>query len=675
MKTRVVLVGLAAFLTVSVRVGTQPRTFALDDLSRVVRLADPQITPDGRLIAVVVSRANLADDRWDPELAIVDTASGGMRQVTFDRRGVGYPRWSPNGDRLAFIATVDTDKDAHPQIFVMSMSGGEAQRMTNTPEGVQQFAWSPDGSTIAFATADERAKRNGAEKFNDSFELGNDDVFTTEAATPTHVWLVPGAGGTPRRLTSGSWSMPVSFPPGSPSSPLSWSPDGKTIAIAKVSSPHSGDSPESAVVLVDTATGNIRPLTGGTKFEGYPTFSPDGAQVAYWYSRDGDPNNVNDIHVAPAAGGAGRNLTRPIDRNLFRSIWMPDGKALLVGGNDGTRVSLWVQPIEGSARRLDTGGASIASAFWVDANVGKDGAIAFVASDPHRPAELYYMTSAASPPKRLTDLNHEIAGIELGRVETIEWQSDGFTHNGVLTYPPNFVAGRKYPLVLVIHGGPAAASLESFSAQAQLMAAHGWVIFQPNYRGSDHMGNRYQRAIVNDAGDGPGRDVMAGVAAVKKRGFVDDTRVAVSGWSYGGYMTTWLIGHYSGWRAAMSGAPVTDWVDMYDLSDGNLWVAYLFDGSPWTGSLVDAYRAQSPITYASKIRTPTLVMSNTRDFRVPPTQAYKLYHALKDNGVETKFVAYPIPGHNAADPVRQRDVQRRWIEWIDQHFAGRSSPN
>jgi len=693
---------LVATSLAGVRVGTQPRAFELADLARVVRLADPQISPDGRSIAIVVSRANLDEDRYDADLTLVDVQAGTLRALTYDRRGVGQPRWSPAGDRLAFLASVGTGRDAHPQLFVMTMTGGEARRITNAANGVQQFAWSPDGATIAFATADEAEKKTGAERFNDSFEVGNDDFLVTAAPTPTHVWLVPSDGalrpldtlrvgprtvegrqaqgipsesrdGTARRLTSGSWSLPVSFPPGPPSSPLAWSPDGKTIAIAKVPTPHSGDRSQSSVMLVDASTGTAHPLTDATKFEGYPSFSPDGRQIAYWYPRGGDRANGNDIHLAPSTGGAGRILTRSIDRNLARSLWMPDGKSLLVGGNDGSRVSLWIQPLDGPARRIDVGAVSPASSFWVDVNVGKDGALAFVGSDPMRPSELYYMRSATDAPKRLTDLNREVAALALGRTDVIEWPCDAFTCNGLLTYPAGFSSARKYPLVLLIHGGPRAASLENFSASAQLMAAKGWVVFQPNYRGSDNLGSAFQHAIRNDAGAGPGRDVMAGLAAVKKRGFVDEARVAVSGWSYGGYMTTWLIGHYQGWRAAVSGAPVTDWLDQYNMGDGNVGVAASFGGSPWTGTLIEAYRDQSPITYASKIRTPTLVMHNMGDFRVTVSQGFKLYHALKDNGVDTKFIAYPIPGHNAADPVRQRDVQRRWIEWIEQHFADRSS--
>jgi dipeptidyl aminopeptidase/acylaminoacyl peptidase len=657
----------------AVRVSTETRAIDLDDLARLVRVTDPQISPDGRAIVVVVGRANLEDDRWDTQLELVDAATGATRPLTVDRRGAGHPRWSPDGTRLAFIARVGAGSDVRPQIFVLPMNGGEAQQLTKASAGVQQFAWSPDGASLAFATADEREKKTGPEKHNDAFEVANDDLYVSEAPMPTHVWIVPSGGGAARRVTSGSWTMPVSFPPGPPSSPFAWSPDGKSLAVAKVASTHSGDSPATTVALVDVASGAMRQLTSATRLEGYPIFSPDGTSIAYWYSRDGDPTSVNDLYIAPVGGGAPRNVTRGIDRNFYRAAWTPDGQSLILGANDVARTSLWVQPISGPARRLDLGNVSVATSFWVEMTVGARGAIAFVGSEPQHPAELYYMAEPGATPKRLTSFNSEVAGRRLGRVEMVEWTSDGLAHNGVLTYPPDFDPSRKYPLVLIIHGGPTAASLLGFGAQAHLTAARGWIVFQPNYRGSDQRGNAYVRSIFGDAGDGPGRDVMAGVAAVKKLGFVDESRIAVTGWSYGGYMTSWLIGHYSGWRVAMAGAPVTDFLDQYSFSDGNIGFGDFFGGSPWTGNRMEAYRAQSPITYASKIRTPTLIMSDTGDSRVPMTQAFKLYHALVDNGVETKFVAFPVPGHSPGDPIRQRDMYRRWIEWIEQHFAARST--
>jgi dipeptidyl aminopeptidase/acylaminoacyl peptidase len=308
------------------------------------------------------------------------------------------------------------------------------------------------------------------------------------------------------------------------------------------------------------------------------------------------------------------------------------------------------------------------SSFFVDMSIGSDGAVAFTATTSTHGAELYYMKSPNAPAARLTDVNDETASVPLGKTDVLEWTNDSFHENGLLTYPPDFAPGQKYPLVLLIHGGPRAASLMTFSAAAQLMAAKGWVVFQPNYRGSDNLGVAYQRAIGGDAGDGPGRDVMAGIEAVKKRGIVDESRIAVSGWSYGGYMTTWLLGHYNIWKAAVAGASVTDELDQQTLGDG----AGGRGGanSPWVNSQVmDRDREQSPLTYAGKVKAPTLILSDVGDYRVPIVESYKFFHALKDNGVTTQFFAYPVSGHSPADPVRQRDVQRRWIGWLEQYLG------
>lgn len=348
---------------------------------------------------------------------------------------------------------------------------------------------------------------------------------------------------------------------------------------------------------------------------------------------------------------------------------MPDGNSLLVGGHDGTQTSMWLQPLTGSAKKLALGDISPSWLFWVDAFVGSRGDIAFTGSTPTQPSELYYMASASDKPRRLTDFNHAIAALALGKAEKFGWKGpDGFQEDGILYYPPDFQKERKYPLVLIIHGGPTASSTTQFSFLPQLMVSHGYVVFSPNYRGSDNLGNAYQRAIWNDAGEGPGRDVMAGIDAVKKLGFVDESKIGVTGWSYGGYMTSWLIGHYQIWKAAMAGAPVTDLYDEYNLSDGNVSDRYGLKGSPYVGDNLKDYRAQSPITYASQMKTPTLIMHDTGDARVTVTQGYSLYHALKDNGVPVKFIAYPVAGHFPGDPVRAMDVDRRWVEWMDQYL-------
>jgi dipeptidyl aminopeptidase/acylaminoacyl peptidase len=660
---------LAAALLASRPAAAQSRQIELNDFAKITTVSDPQISPDGKAIVFVVARPNLDQDRIDRELVLIDIATGTQRVLTYERKGAGSPRWSPTGDRLAFVAADGSAKDAKPQVFILPMSSGEARKITDAPNGIEQFAWRPNGQDIAYVTSDEPEDKKEIEKHHDAFEVGDNDFLATEAALPSHIWILPAEGGKAKRLTSGAWSLPKSAPPSPPASPISWSADGKWLLFTRQEHPHQGDADLTTLQVLNVETGETRKLTKHEKFESFGLFSPDGARVAYWYPRDDDPNNENEIFVTQTAGGDGSDATRSIDRDLQRVLWMPDGNSLLVGGHDGTQTSLWLQPLSGAAKKLPLGDISPTWSFWVDAFVGHKGEIAFTGITPTHPSELYFMATANDTPRRLTDFNHEMASLALGKAERFEWKGpDGFQEDGVLFYPPDFQKDRKYPLVLIIHGGPTASTTTQFSFLPQLMTTHGYVVFSPNYRGSDNLGNAYQRAIWNDAGDGPGRDVIAGIDALKKRGFIDTNKIGVTGWSYGGYMTSWLIGHYQIWKAAMAGAPVTDLYDEYNLADGNVSARYSFKGSPYVGENLKDYRAQSPITYAAQMKTPTLIMHDTGDARVTITQGYSLYHALKDNGVPVKFIAYPVAGHFPGDPVRAMDVDRRWVEWMDQYL-------
>ncbi|MGA8442790.1 MAG: S9 family peptidase [Candidatus Sulfotelmatobacter sp.] len=681
-----IITTLLAVLLAAATGSAQERRIQLEDVTKIVTVSDPQISPDGKSIICVVSRQNFDENRSDGELVLVDVATGAQRVLTFDRKGVGSPRWSPSGDRLAFVAVVPytpdknkkddtTKREDSSQVFVLPMGGGDARKVTNAPNGVEQFAWRPNGRDIAYVTSDDPPNQKEIEKHNDSFEVGDNSYLATGAPTPSHIWMASAdgenAGGEKaKRLTSGPWSLPKSGPQqGSPVSPISWTPDGKSLTFIRQEHPHSGDIDLTTLQVLDVETGEIRKLTSHEKLETFSLFSPDGSQLAYWYPRDGDWNNINEIYVTSTAGGDGIDLTRDIDRNLQRAIWMPDGQSLLVGGHDGTRISLWLQPLKRKARKLSLGEVNPTWLFWIDAAVGPKGEIAFTGSTASQPSELYYMPSSADPPKRLTNFNQQIAALQLGKVDRFEWQGpDGFHEDGILVYPPDFSKDKKYPLVLLIHGGPTDASATDFYAFEHLVAARDYVVFEPNYRGSDNLGNAYQRAIYNDAGDGPGRDVMAGIEAVKKLGFVDESKIAVTGWSYGGYMTSWLIGHYHIWKAAVAGAAFMSATEGYNLSDFNVSFRYVFKGSPWMGGNMKDYVAQSSITYTSQIKTPTLILGNTGDSLVPITQSYQLYHALKDNGVPVKFVAYPVPGHLPGGPVRRRDVYSRWLGWLDQYL-------
>ncbi|MGD0050703.1 MAG: S9 family peptidase [Vulcanimicrobiaceae bacterium] len=641
------------------------RTIQPDDQFKLVSVSDVAFSPDGTKIVSVRRHVNLAKDRRDATIVLTDVASGTERALTVDRAGLASPQFAPGGGVIAFIAS---DANKHGQVFVMPLDGGDAKAITATAEGVQQYAWRPDGGAIAYVTQDDDPNKKAIEAHHDAFDLANDDYLTTAYTPASHLWLVGADGEHPHRLTSGRWSLATAYPPSPPASPLSWSPDGKSILFTRVPNTRDGDAYLSQIERYDVASGKISPLTGNDRFEGYATYSPDGSKIAYLYSYRGDPNNLNDVFITTAAGGPGIDVSRKLDRAIYRAQWYPDGKSLLVGAHDGTRTALYRLALDGSVEPLGTGDANPSWQFWIDAAIAPSGAVVFPGSQADRPTELWYIAADGTTRRRLSDLNGAVASLQLAKTETIAWTNDGFDEDGVLTYPTGYTPGKRYPLVLVVHGGPQAASVTSFNFLDQLLAAHGYLVFEPNYRGSDNFGNAYERAIYMDAGAGPGRDVMAGVAKVESLGIVDTSRIAVSGWSYGGYMTSWLMTHYHVWKTAISGAAVNNWVDMYNLGDGNYQIGFEFKGSPYVGNNLRDYIAQSPITYAAQTRCPVLIISDTGDVRVPIAQSYEMYHALQDNHIPVRFVGIPVSGHNPSDPIRSSDVNRLWLRWIDDHL-------
>ena len=644
------------------------KKFEIADYAKFVNITDPRISPDGKSVVIVVSRPDYTQNKYNAELVLVDVASGKKRILTQDRISVSSPRWSPNGEQLAFISKIGQGKEATNQIFVLSMQGGEAKQITKNPKGVQHFAWSPNSIDIAYAAANEAKNKTEIEKGYTAFEITNNDMFVGSQPTPAHIWLTNTTTFENKRMTDGDWSLPQIIPPSAPSSPFSWSPDGKTLLFVKAETAYSGDGMKRSIQILNVADGTYKPLTTRTRLEGYPNFSPDGSKISYWYKKDNALPNINELWLTNATSGEGKPISAQLNREIFLSAWMPDNKTFLVGAHNDNKTSMWTMGLDGKTALVNTGNVCPSWGFWLDATISKTGAFAFTGSEPNKPVELYYMASATSKMVQLTEYNAEISKMTLGKTETIRWENDGLNHCGIVTYPVNYEKGKKYPLVLVIHGGPAAASVEQFSRFPQVLANEGYFVFEPNYRGSDNLGAEYKLAIVEDAGAGPGRDVMAGLEKLKATGMIDNDNIGVSGWSYGGFMTVWLAGHYGGWKAAVAGAAVTDWLDQYNFSDFNVGRAESIGGSPWVGDNMKKYIAQSPITEAKNIKAPTLILANIGDPRVPVTQSYKLYHSLIDNGTVTKFIGWPIPAHNATDPVTQMETPKAWLNWLNTYL-------
>lgn len=641
------------------------RTIDFPDLRKVVSLSDPQISPDGSRIVFLRGRADFAKDRHVTQVMLLNVRTRQMRPLTYERTGVASPRWSPDGRRIAFVASVkeDVKSDPQEQIFVLRMDGGEAAQVTHATNGVDGFAWSPNGSQFAYVTQDQNPNKRRIAEHLDAFEVGDNDYLHNSESMPAHLWTISSSGGKAHRITSGAWSLETIDP--TVTSTLTWSANGNMIAFVHFPTPLIGDSLGSVVELANVRTGQRTPLTGNRGLEGVPAFAPAGNLIAYSHNTGGDPANGNAIYVTRPGGGPGVDVRARIDRNIDGFAWAPDGKSLWVFGPDRERTAAWYVSADGrSVQRVSLSDVEISET----ANTSRSGALALIGSTANDPGELYYLAAPHTQPVRLTNENAFVSKLELGRPVPIRWRNDRFAEDGVLMLPPHYNPARAYPLVLVIHGGPQGASKVGWSARDQVIAAHGYLVFNPNYRGSTNLGDAYEHAISHDAGDGPGRDVMAGVAALERSYKVDRSRIAVTGWSYGGYMTSWMIGHYHIWKAAVSGAALNDWFDDYNVSFYVHTDEPFFGGSPWNPKLTGMWRAQSPLTYAQQIRTPTLILGDLGDNNVTITNSFKMYHALKDNGVTVQFVAYPVHGHFPSDPVRSEDVNKRWRAWVDRYL-------
>jgi dipeptidyl aminopeptidase/acylaminoacyl peptidase len=630
-------------------------TFSLDAMSRLAAISSTAISPDGARIAYVVERADLAKNDYKDELWIYTVADGMGRVVPGSRASYASLAWSPDGTRLAYLSG---DPSGGDRVYVLDLrTGVETAAALPSAADVLDFAWRPDGAAIAFVRRDVPPAVSGAARFQDAFEVRDNAYLTTEAAQPAHLWLADLAGGE-RRLTQGAWSVEDTA--------ISWSPDGSKLLYLRARDGVLSSQSRSLVFALDVASGESRQLTPHAGFQDQALYSPDGSRVLYLYQRGGDPMNLEDAMTIDSDGTGDRDLTQPLDRFVDAAAWLPDG-SLLIKAYDGTAGPLFVQPLDGPARRLPMGPV-VDAVIAPQGSVARNGAIAFAGTETGRPDELYYLAPNAAQPQRITDVNAEAAALKLGRVTQVRWTGpNGFAEDGVLTYPPDYVQGKKYPLVLRIHGGPTESSEAAFEPFYQLAASHGYLVFAPNYRGSNNLGNAYVRAIYNDASVGPGRDVMAGVRAVEKMGIVDETRLAVSGWSYGGQMTSWMIGHYPIWRAAVTGAAVNDLVVDYSIADDIDADRDFMSPPPFSGGMA-AYRMQSPITYYKSIHTPLLLLGNVYDVRVPIVEQYEMYHALRDNHVPVEFYAYPTGGHLPSGPVRLADAYRRWLDWFDRYL-------
>jgi dipeptidyl aminopeptidase/acylaminoacyl peptidase len=673
MKAHLGVLGAAAVLIGLGALGAPAyaKPVALADLRMLVRIAAPRFSPDGREIAFLAVRSDFVHDRYAAALEVMPSTGGEPRTLVAGIRDLAMPRWSPDGRTLAFLGTVGRQK---AQIYTVPAAGGTPSELSDAPNGVQQYSWSPDGARIAYVTPDDRPLSGRQRRtHHDLFTIHDDDYLVDQQAVPSHIWLLTVASGRIRQLTRGSMSVLEAAPPfaGSASAP-SWSADGRWIAYTRQADADDGDSDRTAVVAVNVASGEEHALSAQRTYEYDPRFAPQGEEVAYLYLHG--PGAVSDADLfVGSPGGTPRDVSGDLDRNLLADFsWLPDGSGVIVMADDHVGAKLYVQPLHGRGHALELG-----TLDPLEVTASSQGALAVVADSATQAPELYLMRTLDSAPERLTDFNSAFRAYAYPRSIEVQWHApDGQADDGILTYPNGYRPGRRYPLVVYSHGGPEAASTEGFDTLEigplrDLFAARGFLVFEPNYRGSDNLGNDHEHAIYRDPGAGPDSDVVSGIRMLEEEGIVDRSRIAAVGHSYGGYMTAWLISHQHFWRCAVVADGAVDWTEEYELSGaGNLaWTRDSLGGSPWDKQSAQLYRTGSPITYADEITTPTLILSGTDDTTVPITESFALYHALSSRGIAVKFIGIPGAHHSPQDPVHRELYYRAIDEWVAAHLA------
>jgi dipeptidyl aminopeptidase/acylaminoacyl peptidase len=628
------------------------------DLRKIVDVDAPQLAPDGTHVVYVRSTINWKENRRDTELVLVDVKSGYARTITHDRIDVSDPRWSPDGTQLAYLASPERDKPS--QIYVLPMNGGDSLKVTDASNGVTEYTWRPDGKAFAYVAPNDNPNKKDVDKHLDSVVITDQDYLTRTQAQPSHIWTVNADGSSAQRLTDGTWSV-TDVP--------WWSPDAKRIYYTRLPDALTlAHLNQQQTWVHDVAAKSDTQLVPGVSADG--VLSHDGSALAVSIPRHGFFYLTNDLSVRSTVDGHELWSAKAIDRNIHSFTWLPHDAGLVVETADGVRDVAWILKSDGSARKIDLGNVDI-----VQADVAADGGIAFVGQRQDHYPEIFYLAPNATVAKALSDNNAWTADYQIARVEPFEWMTDlGVKAVGALYYPIDYIAGKKYPLVMDIHGGPISTSTWDLGGIEngrldQLLASRGYFVFRPNYRGSDNLGDAFLMAIVGDMASGPGKDNLAAVDALRKTGMIDESRIFVSGWSGGGLQTSWLVGHASFWRAAVSGAAVNDQFEQAVLSDINepFNNAFFPNISPFTKEGRAAYEAESPITYVDAMKTPLLILSDTRDQRVPVPQAYALYHALKQRGVPVQFTAFPRAGHFPSDPVGLEQVMRAWVGWIERY--------
>ena len=646
-------------LALTAAVGTQsPRPLGIVDLLNLPRVADPQLSPDGRDVLYTRADADWKVGRRVSHIWRAAVGGGEAMQLTSGTDGEEGPRWSPDGKQIAFTAKRG-DNDA-AQIYLLPVDGGEARQLTSHATAVSELSWTPDGRAIYFKAADPKTADEKAR------ERQKDDVYAyDENYKQAHLWKVTVATKAETRVTDGDFSV----------NNYELSEDGSKIVYHRWPTPLLGDNDRGEVWMMNADGSGAVQLTHNAVPENDATISPDNSQVAFVSGSNAkfDSYYNGRLFIVPAAGGTPRPIvgeSEPIA--VDRALWSHDGKSIYFLANLGVHEEVFVVPASGGTPKQLTDGKHGMGAWTL-----RNDRLAMVVSDAASGGDVWTLKIGDAAPRQVTHVFDNLTrDFKLGRQEAIQWKgADGRTVEGLLTYPVDHQAGQKYPLAVITHGGPQASdkySIGALSDEVQVLAGKGYASLQPNYRGSTGYGDAFLRDMIGHYFQNAHLDVMTGVDEVIRRGLADPDRMVKMGWSGGGHMTNKIITFTDRFKAAASGAGAANWISMYAQSDIRFQRTPWFGGTPWQKNApIEAYWNNSPLKDVANVKTPTIFFVGERDPRVPMPQSIEMYRALKANGVPAHLYVAPREPHGWGELRHQLYKLNAELEWFEKYATKR----
>lgn len=627
---------------------------------------NPKISPDGMRVVYELQKTNWEENAFERNLWIADVAAGESHALTSAKKSSTNAVWSPDGKWIAFLSDrpgqITGAPDGKKQLYVISADGGEAQQLTKVDNDVNASEWAPDSKRIAFSMTDPepKAMKDRKEKYGEYSVVHADYQMM-------HLWIteVPAGGAAvaePKRLTDGDKFSVGEF---------SWSPDGTRIAFSAQRDADLISSETADLYVVTLSDGVVKKIVSTPGPDTNPKWSPDGKKIAfetaagakyYYYS------NAR-IAVVAAEGGTPQIVTEAFDEDPGLIGWGPDG--IYFAAEQKTYAHLFrLNPETKAIEKLSAPDHLAAFSFSFSRDYQE---AAYRAALENQYAEVY--TSAVTPwrGKKLTAMSDQLKGFSLAHREVISWKSaDGTSIEGVLYAPSDFSMKKKYPLLVVIHGGPTGVDQPIVSADRyypiERFVAKGALVLRPNYRGSAGYGEKFRALNVRNLGVGDYADVISGVEALIAKGWVDKERMGSMGWSQGGYISAFITASSDRFKAVSVGAGISDWMTYYANTDITPFTAQYLHATPWDDP--EIYKKTSPISYIAKAKTPTLIQHGENDRRVPIPNAYELRQALEDRGVPVKMVVYKGFGHGITKPKQQRAVMEENEKWFAQYIWG-----